>query len=222
VTRRPKLLDLFCCQGGAAEGYRRAGFDVTGVDILPQPRYAGGEFVQADAMTFPLEGYDAIHASPPCQDHSETAVLGRGHGTGWMLLATRERLQAAGVPWVLENVVGSPLACQDDLFGAMGVTLCGCMFGELRGLLYEDRLFETSFGVPQPPHRKHIWPQTKMGRPPKDGECMQLTGHFNDVEEGRRRIGMPWASRDGIAQAIPPAYSEYVGGYLLTALRKAA
>ena len=105
-----------------------------------------------------------------------------------MLAATLELLPGFPLPWVVENVKTAPLARQDDLFGANGLKLCGCMFPELRGLLYEARLFQTSFAIPQPAHVLHQWPQTKMGRPPKPGECMQLTGHFSDVPEGRRRM----------------------------------
>lgn len=219
----PLLLDLFCGQGGAAAGYAKAGFEVVGVDARPMPRYPFA-FVQADAMTYPLDGFDAVHASPPCQDHSETRILGGGHGTGWMLAATLQRLRASGIPWIVENVDGAALARQGDLFGANGLELCGCMFPALRGLLYENRLFETSFPVPQLPHVKHLWPQTKMGRAPKPGECMQITGHFTDASEGRRRMSAEWMTRDGLAQAIPPAYTEYLGGFLMQNLtaRRAA
>lgn len=234
--QRPRLLDLYCCAGGASAGYHAAGFDVVGVDAVRQPNYPF-EFVQADALSI-LRGmldypsfsgemwrpgyFAAVHASPPCQDHSESRRLSGTHGTGWLLGTTRDLLNQTGLPWVLENVSGAPLASQDDLFGANGVTLCGCMFPSLRGLLYEDRLFETSFPVPQPPHVKHIWPQTKMGRPPQPGECMQVTGHFSDVAEARRRMGAPWMSRDELAQAIPVAYAEYVGSCLIEHLRERA
>lgn len=230
---RPRLLDLFSGAGGAAKGYQRAGFDVVGVDIRPQPRYPG-KFVQADALAVlrpdtRLDGiwwwrpgyFDAIHASPPCQDHSETRVLGKDHGTGWMLLETKRLLMATGLPWVLENVQGSPLATQPGLDGANGLVLCGCMFDDLRGLIYEDRVFETSFPVPQPPHWPHRWRQTKMGRAPRPDECMQVTGHFTDAAEARRRMGIGWMTRDELAQAIPPAYTEWVGRRLLAALAPA-
>lgn len=222
---RPRLLDLFCKAGGAAKGYHDAGFEVVGVDIEPQPRYPY-EFRQADAIEvlrtgrvnehLPIVGFfDAIHASPPCQDHSATRTITGDHGTGWMLAATLELLPGFPLPWVVENVGGSSLPHQDDLFGSNGLTLCGCMFPELRGLLYEDRVFETSFGIPQPRHVLHEWPQTKMGRPPKLGECMQVTGHFSDADEGRRRMQLPWMVRDELREAIPPAYTKLIGRALL-------
>ena len=212
----PRLLDLFCGAGGAAMGYHRAGFDVIGVDIKPQKNYPF-EFQQLDAMTYPLDGFDVIHASPPCQDHSSTRRLADDHGTGSMLLATRDRLATSGLPWIVENVQGAPLAHQGDLFGANGLTLCGCMFPPLRGLLYEARLFETSSAIPQPPHYTHKWPQTKMGRPPRPGECMQVTGHFSDVPEAQRRMDVDWMTGNELAQAIPPAYTQFVGEQLLIA-----
>jgi DNA (cytosine-5)-methyltransferase 1 len=229
----PRLLDLFCGGGAAAKGYADAGFDIVGVDIAPHPGYPY-EFHQWDAMEllaihvqcteagWPIRRFDAIHASPPCQDHSATRVLGGGHGTGWMLTETRRRLQAIGLPWVLENVGKSALARQGDLFGANGLELCGCMFPGLRGLLYELRRFETSFPVAQPPHALHQWRTTKMGRPPRAGECMQVTGHFSDVAEARRRMGCKWMTRDELAQAIPPPYTRFVGEQLLEHLQERA
>ena len=83
-------------------------------------------------------------------------------------------------------------------------------------------MFETSFAVPRPPHVLHQWPQTKMGRPPKPGECMQLTGRFSGVPEGRRRMGTGWMTQDGLAQAIPPAYTRYIGARLLEHLASEA
>ena len=227
---RPRMLDLFSCQGGAAKGYHDAGFEVVGVDIEPQPRYPF-EFVQADAMTvldtfedfcWAYGDFDAIHASPPCQDHSTTKDFGGDHGTGWLLAATLERLRNFPLPWVVENVKTAPLARQDDLFGSTGLELCGCMFPELRGLLYETRLFQTSFAISQPGHALHQWPQTKMGRPPQPGECMQITGHFSDVPEGRRRMQAAWMTQSGLAQAIPPAYTEWIGARLLEHLASEA
>ena len=131
---KPRLLDLFCGAGGAARGYQLAGFHVTGVDIAPQPRYAGDEFVQADAMTWPLDGYDSIHASPPCQAYANvTAWRGLRDDHPDLVAATRVRLEAAGVPWVIENVPEAPV--RRDLL------LCGSQFG-LR--VRRHRAFETS------------------------------------------------------------------------------
>ena len=141
--KKPRLLDLFCCAGGAGAGYAKAGFEVVGVDLHPQPRYPF-EFHQADAMTFDLSGFDAIHASPPCQAY--TVLGGREDLSHYpdLVDAVRERLQAAGVPWIIENVPGAPL--RDP------ITLCGAMFG-LRS--YRHRLFESSVQLAPPPHPKH-------------------------------------------------------------------
>src|SRR3990167_5832997 len=136
-----RLLDLFCGAGGAAMGYHRAGFDVVGVDINPQPRYPF-EFHQADALTFPLDGFDAIHASPPCQAYTAMRRLGKNAGSNAPELVDpiRSRLVGSGVPWVMENVVGSPLLNP--------LMLCGSSFG--LGV-QRHRLFEGShlvFGLP--------------------------------------------------------------------------
>ena len=141
---KPRLLNLFCGAGGATRGYQLAGFHVTGVDIDPQPNYCGDEFHQADAMAWPLDGYNAIHASPPCQHYSAGKHMWKGrlpddrHPD--LVDATRERLRGAGVPYVIENVVGAPLTNY--------VVLCGDMFG--LGVK-RHRLFETSFMVWNPP-----------------------------------------------------------------------
>jgi len=202
--RKPRVLDLFCKAGGAGYGYHLAGFDVVGVDIEPQPRYPF-EFVQADALRFPLDGFDLIHASPVCKGYSATAVLNDIEHPR-QVGAVRERLAASGVPYVIENVEGAPL--RDP------VVLCGAMFPCLR--TYRHRLFEASFPIPQPPEPEHRWPLAKMGRPPRVGEWIQVVGHFSDVAAAREAMEIPWMTRDELAQAIPPAYTRYVG---LAALR---
>src|SRR5215472_2155359 len=112
---RPRLLDLFCGAGGATKGYQRAGFHVTGVDIEPQPRYCGDEFIQADALEVLadlefLAGFDVIHASPPCQAYSRTQRFHNvRHDHPDLLPPTRARLIASGLPYVIENVEGAPL-----------------------------------------------------------------------------------------------------------------
>ncbi len=214
---RPRLLDLFCGAGGAAVGYHRAGFDVVGVDISPQPRYPF-EFHEADALTYPLDGFDAIHASPPCQDHMQTPH--RKHGTGWMLAATQDRLTAQPAPWVIENVPGALMRAD--------YILCGCLFGLSlpgpgRGQLVRERWFETSWHGFQlrPPchhsgpaisvvgHGAPTWVRSKLGRNPT-------------IAEYRALMAIDWMNRDELSQAIPPAYTEYIGTRLLEHLAAAA
>lgn len=205
----PKLLDLFCCQGGASRGYADAGFEVVGVDIDPQPRYPF-EFVQADAVGFVLEHgreFDAIHASPPCQAHTlAQKIMKNDHPD--LIDPTRDALLTTGRPYVIENVPGAPLLD--------AVELCGTMFGIET---YRHRLFETGgFALRVPEHPAHSARTTKMGRPPRDGEFMHIVGNFSGVDRARGVMGMPWANRDGLREAIPPAYTKFIGRQLLGAL----
>jgi DNA (cytosine-5)-methyltransferase 1 len=202
---RPRLLDLFCGAGGAAVGYHRAGFDVVGVDINPQPRYPF-EFVQADAMTFPFDGFDVIHASPPCQDHSSLVSLHGPHGTGWMLPGTRTRLSTQSAPWVIENVPGAPMRAD--------YRLCGCMFG-LPGLR-RDRWFETSWhGFELRPPCYHPDQTITVAGHGADGRYYREGQSVPDVTTWRRAMGIDWMTQAELAQAIPPAYTEYIGTQLL-------
>jgi DNA (cytosine-5)-methyltransferase 1 len=205
---RPKLLDLFCCQGGASAGYVAAGFDVVGVDIDPQPRYPY-EFVQADAIEY-LAGhsgeFDAIHGSPPCQRFTNAQRIMKNEHPDF-ITPYRELVRQSGKPYVIENVVGSPL--EDP------IVLCGAMFG-LR--TYRHRLFESNADLKAPEHPEHVARVTKMGRRLVEGEFMHVVGNFTGVAEGREIMGMPWASRDGLREAIPPAYAEFVGKQLLEKL----
>lgn len=194
-----RLLDLFCCAGGAAKGYADAGFEVVGVDINPQPHYPY-EFHQSDALTYPLDGFEVIHASPPCQAYSATRWVGNNLDAPRLIEPARERLAASGKPYIIENVVGAPL--KDPLL------LCGLMFGTL---LYEHRLFETSFPAASIEHPQHSWRTTKMGRPPKNDECLQVVGHFSGVSEAKSRMRTPWMTQYELSQAIIPAYTEYIG-----------
>src|ERR1041384_1083641 len=106
---RPRLLDLFCSAGGAARGYQRAGFYVVGVDIEPQPRFAGDAFIQADALAFLWGGSDAFHAGPPCQAYVRSGMVAKDGRHLRLIEPVRERLEASGVPWVIENVPGAPI-----------------------------------------------------------------------------------------------------------------
>lgn len=210
---KPRLLDLFCGAGGAAMGYHRAGFEVVGVDIKPQPHYPF-EFHQADAMTFPLEGYDAIHASPPCQDHMLTPHP--SHGTGWMLAATRERLMAQSSPWVIENVAGA--AAHGDL--RADYKLCGCMFDlKLRRL----RCFETSwqgFDLRRP--CLHLEPVVSVVGHGTPTWVHEKLGFNPTIRDYRAAMGIDWMNRDELSQAIPPAYTEYIGKQLMAVIRQGA
>lgn len=148
MNNKLKLLDLFCGAGGATMGYYRAGFEVTGVDINPQPNFPF-KFIQEDSMKFPLEGFDVIHASPPCQAFS-IASYGRRHKEGRiypdLLTPTRERLKESKQPWIIENVIGAPMSRM--------IVLCGLMF-DLR--VFRHRCFESSHVLFSPSHpRKSV------------------------------------------------------------------
>ena len=161
-------------------------------------------------MAFVLEHgheFDAIHASPPCQAHTLAQKIMKNDYPD-LIKPTREALRSIGRPYVIENVPGAPL------FDA--VELCGSMFGIET---YRHRLFETGgFELRVPEHPAHEARTTKMGRPPRDGEYMHIVGNFSGVERARRVMGMPWANRDGLREAIPPAYAKFIGWQLLSAL----
>jgi DNA (cytosine-5)-methyltransferase 1 len=209
---RPRLLDLFCCQGGAAKGYADAGFDVTGVDLAPQPRYPF-RFVQADAIAFVREhgaAFDFIHASPPCQHDTDCQRI-RGNDHPDLIAPTRTALEATGRPWVMENVGGAVPKLRAP------VMLCGQMF---RLANYRHRFFETGggFTLTQMDHPAHVVPQAKMGRPVPPGHYGQFVGNFSGVPLAREVLGVPWMNRDGIRECIPPAYAEHIGRAALSQL----
>lgn len=193
-----RVLDLFCGAGGASVGYHLAGFEVVGVDIKPQPRYPF-KFHQADALTFDLSGFDVIAASPPCQAYTLAQRI-RSNKHPDLVATIRKRMSASGVPWIIENVPGAPLIDP--------IELCGAMFG-LR--TYRHRLFECSFPICAPKHPEHVAPVRKMGRPPREGEFMHVVGNFSGVDAARMAMGIDWMVRDELREAIPPAYSEFIG-----------
>jgi len=221
---RPKLLDLFCGAGGAAVGYHRAGFDVTGVDIAPQPDYPF-EFIQGDATQPPvnLADFDAIHASPPCQAHS-ALTKGTNNGRHYpdlidatrVLIGTWIAHKGAGVPAVsvIENVAGAPI--EKDLM------LCGEMF-DLD--VIRHRYFEACGWTPaqpaHPPHRGRVrgWRHGEY----YDGPYLAVHGEGGGkgtVAEWQAAMDIDWtANRKSIAEAIPPAYTELVGTQLLDIIR---
>jgi len=218
---RPRLLDLFCGAGGAAMGYHRAGFDVVGVDIAPQPHYPF-EFIQADVMdllTYPYHytrglSIAAVHASPPCQRYSVATVFhpGRQAEHPDLVGPVRDLLRQTHLPWVIENVMGAPLRNP--------VMLCGTMFDSLR--VYRHRNFEASPPIWFPPyHNWHPERPAEVGRVVPEHGWMTVAGHFSDVKAARRAMGIDWMNRDELRQAIPPAYTEWIGARLLESLRPA-
>jgi DNA (cytosine-5)-methyltransferase 1 len=211
---RPLILDLYCCQGGASEGYVQAGFDVVGVDIVAQPRYPH-PFGRADALevlrSLVKSGnwrrYAGVHASPPCQLYSKTHRIRKNEHPD-LVAPTRELLNSIDLPYVIENVPGAPLIDP--------VTICGQSLG-LR--MYRHREFETNWPLQAPLHYKHERKQVKMGRWPAEDEMLQPVGNFCAVELHRQEMGMPWANREGLREAIPPAYTKWIGSQLMSWIR---
>jgi len=205
-----KLLDLFCCAGGAGMGYHRVGFEVVGVDIKLQPKYPF-TFFQGDAVDYLKQHgheFDAIHASPPCQCHSKAKPLaGDNHGN--FIEATREQLRKVGKPYIIENVPGAPLINP--------VVLNGFMFGLQ---VNRERLFECSFPMPFMLKPQSAQRQVKMGRPVREGEIIQVVGHFSNVPYARNAMGIDWMGQKELSQAIPPAYTEFIGRELMKVLKK--
>jgi DNA (cytosine-5)-methyltransferase 1 len=201
-----KALDLFCGAGGATKGLQMAGFHVTGVDLSPQPRYCGDAFFQGDALEFPLEGYDFIWASPPCQRYTPGAAKwGTSENHPHLIPPIRERLLSAGTPFVIENVAAARKHLRNPIM------LCGTMF-DLG--VFRHRLFESSFLMLQPTHHTHTG---KIG----DGKYQTVTGHAGGsskrdgwkaggVAEWRLAMGIAWMVGDELAESIPPAYSKYI------------
>lgn len=234
---RPKLLDLFCGAGGAGYGLYLAGFDVTGVDVSAQPHYPCNEymrFVQADAIEYALTHgwqYDAIWASPPCQGHSTITPDKSRHID--LIPHTRYALECAGVPYIIENVMGAKKALRNP------VMLCGADFG-LK--VYRHRLFESNVMLLVPKHIKHTIPSDdetvlteaqqaaldliiaqdarhveKRGfhRYTGDTRFVTVAGHITGLEYCKMAMGIDWMPSKALVQAIPPAYSQYLGKQLM-------
>jgi DNA (cytosine-5)-methyltransferase 1 len=219
---RPKLLDLFSGAGGAAMGYHRAGFDVTGVDIRPQPRYPFA-FVQGDALDFIREHgreYDAIHASPPCQAFTQMSARYRGKGGPTddhpdLLTPTRAMLRAYRQPWIIENVPGAAAHM------APTISLHGGMFG-LR--VHRLRLFESNVLLLAP---DTSWTRKPIGvysEGPRPTPYFRNNGNrkgrsrvriAESIEEARAVMGIDWMDWTQIKEAIPPAYTAYLGRQLM-------
>lgn len=217
MMSRPKMLDTYSCAGGAGMGYHLAGFEVFGLDREPQPRYPF-EFRQGDALealgnivrgepAWPgAPAFDAIHASPPCQDHMRK-YNPHVTGTGWLLPATRQALQATGLPWIIENVPGAEMR--------VDIRLCGCMFGLPN--LRRERWFETSwhaYDLRSPCLHLDRAMSVTGTNPGSKGE-KELFGRWPNKRDWERAMGITWMSTQELTQAIPPPYTEYVGRLLL-------
>ena len=232
---KPRLLDLFCGAGGAAMGYSRNGFEVVGVDIKPQPHYPF-EFRQADALTYPLEGFDAFHASPPCQGYSIMNNLPwlRGKDYPLLLPLVIQRLETTNKPYVVENVMGArngaKCLSRRGLDGLKAGYLCGQMFGLP---FYRHRLFATNWLWLAPGHLKHLV-ALRRGHQfgPNGGRLRDILPLSNNVgtmtlthapksrvKQAAIAMGVDWMHGDEVSQAIPPAYTEFIGKYLMQVVR---
>lgn len=207
-----RALDLFCCAGGAAMGLHRAGYDVVGVDIRPQRNYPFA-FVQADALQPPFDlcYFDLIWASPPCQAFSVASRNNIRAGKIYpnLIPQTRAMLQASGRLWIMENVPGAPLRSD--------VMLCGSMFGLP---LVRHRIFETNFRelIMTPPCQHAEHPVTVCGSGTPSGVRARRTAaglKDNTSREKREAMGIDWTTREELSQAVPPAYSEFLGRRLM-------
>ena len=219
--KRPRLLDTFCGGGGAGTGYHRAGFEVVGVDIEPQKRYPF-EFIRADALKFITEHgreFDVIHASPPCQKFTTLQNINRAQGRHNdhidLISASRSLLMETGKPYVIENVQGAPLKTQ--------IILCGHSLGLTR--LARHRHFESNYLLFAPPcsHRRSMLPIIGVYGNRPDGHRVserqyRLTRTARSLEEGSEIMGIDWMNWDELKEAIPPAYTEWIGRQLMEAL----
>ena len=208
-----RLLDLFCGAGGAAMGYFRAGFDdITGVDIRPMPRYPF-KFIQGDALEYLAEHgreYDFIHASPPCQHYTLAQNAAKNANAHPDLIdPVRELLQKSGRPYVIENVVHAPLRDPYEL--------CGLSFGlKVR----RHRLFETTFFMLIPPCQcKNQDYFVIFGHEVRERRHGLAAGRKNKIAQGRAAMGIDWMTRGELSEAIPPAYTEFIGRQYLEANR---
>lgn len=219
---RLRLLDLFSGAGGAGMGYSRAGFDVVGVDIDPQPNYPF-EFHQGDALEFLLEHgheFDAIHASPPCQSFLSLGALNRALGREYdypnLIGPTRELLKSSGKPYVIENVQDAKASLINP------VRICGTA---LHLPLRRHRLFESNMpliGLGCEHSRYTIpryWTSYRPNGERRLSTVVQVYGNGGDVHEWPKAMGIDWMTSDDLREAIPPAMTMFIGEQLVTEMK---
>lgn len=216
------MLDLFCGAGGIAAGYKKAGFYVIGVDNVPQPNYAGDEFIEADVFVYlkallKIPGYErifqVIHASPPCQAWSDLQRVTKNIYPE-LIVPIRKLLIKSGLPYIIENVEGAPLIDP--------TLLCGTMFKGLR--VIRHRLFETNFELKAPKHPKdhplvftHDKRKAHYGTLDQDVSFVQVTGGGNaTIKNKRDAMGITWEMTNiEVNEAIPPKYGEWIGKQMI-------
>jgi DNA (cytosine-5)-methyltransferase 1 len=200
-----KALDLFCGAGGASMGLHQAGFNVSGVDINPQPRYPFN-FVQGDALVYPLDGFDFIWASPPCQRYTMAQNAAKNaHNHPDLIPPIRERLRQSGKLFVIENVVGAPLENAQ--------MICGLAIG-LR--VKRHRLFESNAFFLVPGCGDHSQDYFVIfGHEVRNRRHGVTAGRKNKIAEGRKAMGIDWMTRAELSEAIPPLYSEIIGQQII-------
>lgn len=222
--QKPRLLDLFCCAGGAGMGYARAGFEITGVDVVRHTNNPH-QVIEADALTLDPKWiaatFDAVHASPPCQGYTTMRHAPGAKGAPRLIGATRELLLATGLPWVIENVEAAANEMRSP------VLLCGTMFGlGAQGHdLQRHRLFETSFSVAPPQCRHTERPVIGVyGGHARNRSSKHGGRGTKDVWDGGHKaaaskaLGIDWMTLGELSEAIPPAYTEFLGWQLRAAM----
>lgn len=222
---RPKLLDLFCGAGGAAMGYHRAGFDVVGVDINPQPNYPF-EFHQADARDFLAEHwrqFDAVHGSPPCQGYLNLTKLNKSMGRTaehpTLITETRRLMVITGLPYVIENVSDAA----PDLLDPVRICGTGLWLPLRRHRLFESNVFLSGVRCA---HSRYTEPRYWTGWRP-NGEhrlstVVQVYGNAGGRDEWPAAMGINWMTSAEMVESIPPAYTEHIGAQLLAHVEERA
>jgi DNA (cytosine-5)-methyltransferase 1 len=226
---KPKLLDLYCKAGGCSAGYAKAGFEVVGVDINPQPNYPF-EFIQADALEILkdesfISQFDVIAASPPCQFHSKAKSLSVARNGGKygnhvdLIPQTRELLQQSGKPYIIENVAGAPLNNPVKLFGSQFKNL----------YTQRERWFESNILLGEPEQERVKMKTPSAGNGIGEDGSISICGSGGVRGMNSKQIklywgfamgGIDWMTRDELAEAIPPAYTEFLGKQLIQHIKE--